>query len=713
MQRIVQRRYRHLLGVALALFAYGTLLQPAAARFVQQGPKLIGTGAIGQPALGNAVALSADGNTAVIGGPGDASGAGAAWVFTRNNGAWQQEQILIGSNAVGVPQQGISVALSADGNTALVGGYTDNSDVGAAWVFTRNNGNWTQQGPKLIGTGAVGNAKQGTSVALSTDGNTALVGGVNDNSGVGAVWVFTRSNAVWAQQGPKLTANTTGVWQGSSVALSADGNTAISGGPGTNSKDGAAWVFTRSNGTWTQQAQLNGSGNGFSAERGFSVALSADGNTAISGGRGDGNGVGAAWVFTRSNGTWTQQGNKLVGTGAVGVAQQGYSVALSADGNMALIGGNIDNSGAGAAWVFTRSIGFGIWSQQGSKLVGTGAAGHAARAHVALSADGRTAMLGGDQDNYTSGAVWVFFQSKAATHDFNGDGYSGDGYSDIAWRDSSGNTALWMMNGAQVVQSGSVGAVATNWVIAGQRDYNGDGTSDLLWRDTSSGSVAIWTLNGTQIVQTASVGSVPTSWSIVGTGDFNGDGLADILWRNSNGTVALWLMNFSQIYQSGTLGSVPATWTVAGTGDFNGDGKTDILWRDASGNVAVWLMNGLQVLQAGGLSQIATTWSVIGTGDFNGDGNWDILWRDSSGNVAVWLMNGLQIIQPAWLGMVPLNWSVAETGDFNSDGKSDLLWRDASTGTVAIWFMNGTQIAQSASVATVAASWVIQGTNVD
>ena len=62
--------------------------------------------------------------------------------------------------------------------------------------------------------------------------------------------------------------------------------------------------------------------------------------------------AGAAWFWTRSGGVWTQQGAKLVGTGAVGVANQGISVSLSADGNTAMVGGSSDNVNAGAAWVF-------------------------------------------------------------------------------------------------------------------------------------------------------------------------------------------------------------------------------------------------------------------------------------------------------------------------------------------------------------------------
>jgi hypothetical protein len=61
-----------------------------------------------------------------------------------------------------------------------------------------------QQGPKLVGSGAVGNAAQGYSVAVSADGNTAIVGGSQDNANTGATWVFTRSGGVWSPQGPKL-----------------------------------------------------------------------------------------------------------------------------------------------------------------------------------------------------------------------------------------------------------------------------------------------------------------------------------------------------------------------------------------------------------------------------------------------------------------------------------------------------------------------------
>jgi hypothetical protein len=295
-----------------------------------------------------------------VGGFGDNSYAGATWVFTRSSGVWSQEgSKLVGTGAVGGASfQGVSVALSADGNTAIVGGFGDNSYAGATWVFTRSSGVWSQEGSKLVGTGAVGGARQGVSVALSADGNTAIVGGPLDSSEAGATWVFTRSSGVWSQEGSKLvgTGAVGGADQGYSVALSADGNTAIVGGVEDSSEAGAAWVFTRSSGVWSQEgSKLVGTGAVEIADQGNSVALSADGNTAIVGGYLDSSDAGAIWVFTRSSGVWSQQGGKLVGTGAVGSAVQGNSVALSADGNTAIVGGPYDSSGVGASWVFTRS----------------------------------------------------------------------------------------------------------------------------------------------------------------------------------------------------------------------------------------------------------------------------------------------------------------------------------------------------------------------
>src|SRR5207245_2653369 len=167
----------------------------------------------------------------------------------------QQARLVASDEAGSSAEFGRSLALSADGSTALIGGPNDNNQVGAAWVVTRSGATWTQQGEKLTDSGEVGKGQFGTSVALSADGNTALIGAPNDNR-VGAAWVFTRSGGVWTQQGPKLTgggevAGCCGEVFGRSLALSADGNTALIGGPNDNNQVGEALVFTRSGGVRT------------------------------------------------------------------------------------------------------------------------------------------------------------------------------------------------------------------------------------------------------------------------------------------------------------------------------------------------------------------------------------------------------------------------------------------------------------------------------
>ena len=687
----------------------------AAPRMTQQGHKLIGAGYAGQePTEGDSVALSADGNTLAFGGHTDngvvGGGIGAVWVFTRSGSIWTQQAKLVGTGYSVQPDEGWTIALSADGNTLLVG--TGNYQGGGAWVFARNGSTWTQQGSALAPSDASGATPAfGTAVALSSDGNTAVVGGPGDNDAAGAAWVFTRSGSTWAQQGSKLVASdeSGNGGFGSSVALNGTSTTAIIGGWNDNSATGAAWIFNQSGGVWSQQGgKLIGSDATGAAQQGYAVALSTDGNTALVGGRADSSSTGAAWLFTRSGGVWSQAGAKLVGTGAVGAAIQGYAVALSGDGRTAAIGGPTDNANAGAVWLFTQNNG--TWSQKGSKLVGAGNNGVAGQGtSVALSRNGKTLAEGGPADNGYVGAVWIFTTAAIAdSHDFNGDGTS-----DILWRDTAGDTTIWLMNGGSVAQGTGLGNIPTAWSVVGVRDFDGDGDADILWRDTS-GDTTIWLMNGASIAQGISLGNIPTAWSVAGTGDFNGDGAGDILWRDTSGDATIWFGPFTggHVTTALSLGTIPTVWTIVGTGDFNGDGTSDILWRDTGGDISIWELRSGVIMQGVGLGNLPVTWSVAGTGDFNGDDTSDILWRNTSGDVMIWLINNGALQQQSVLGNLPTTWNVAETGDFNGDGDSDILWIDTS-GNVMIWFMNGIAVTSAVSFGNVGTAWSVQGSNAD
>ena len=497
------------LVMAATVLLFSLAATSALAALIQQGAKLVGTGAVGGAYQGISAAVSGDGNTVIVGGYGDNGNVGAAWVGTYTGGVWSQQGAkLVGTGAVGTSLQGSSVALSADGNTAVVGGEFDNSGAGAVWVYTRSYGEWSQQGAKLVGTGAVGLARQGHSVALSADGNTAVVGGYADNGNTGAVWMYRRSGGVWSQQGAKLvgTGAVGAAYQGTSVALSSDGNTAVVGGSSDNGDAGAAWVYTRTGGVWSQQgAKLVGTGAVGKANQGFAVAVSADGNTAIVGGYADNGYAGAVWAYTRSGGVWSQQDAKLVGTGAVGAASQGYSVAVSSDGNIAVVGGYKDNANAGAAWVYTRTGG--VWSQEGAKLVGTGALGVSYQGRsVSVSADGNTAIVGGYNDNSGAGAAWIFANVSpeiAAISDVPDDQ---GGKVHVLWSASVLDVApaygissytLWRrittITAAQVAEHGAGFARSADASGDGARDHQGhalrmttEGTQSVFWEFVAS-----------------------------------------------------------------------------------------------------------------------------------------------------------------------------------------------------------------------------------
>jgi hypothetical protein len=382
-----------------------------------QGPKLIGRGAIGS-AYGESAALSADGSTALVGGPNQDHGLGAAWVFTRSGSAWRQQTELVSSAPTHDAAFGDSVALSADGETAVVGAPGEHGSLGAAYVFVRTRSQWMQQAT-LVGGNESGAGHFGYSVAISSNGDIVLVGGPDDRflygyqgaDGYGAAWVFTRSGTSWQQDRGKLTGlnDPANGDLGFVVALSADGHTALVGAFNAGNGDGAAWIFARSASGWKQQAELTGRGQtGANGEFGAAVALSGNGDTALIGCPGNDFEIGGVWVYSRRQGKWSQQGPFLTGQGEIPYAGFGINIAVSGSGHTAVIGGYQDNNNRGAAWILTRtSTG---WNQE--KLTNSDTTDPSSHfgGTVALSASGSTALI--VALNGTRSWVWVFQQAR-------------------------------------------------------------------------------------------------------------------------------------------------------------------------------------------------------------------------------------------------------------------------------------------------------------
>lgn len=376
--------------------------------------------------FGFSVAVSADGTTALIGAPASNSYAGGAWIFTLSESLnWEEQAELSGgtegaSEACGSSAEecsfGRAVALSADGNTALVGAPRNDGNRGAALVFTRQGSTWTQTATLTGGEEERGEGRLGKSVGLSADGKSAIAGASSEAGGIGAAWIFENNGTSWVHSGPKLTGaggehpETGGGHFGFSVAIS--GETAVVGAPSNEPKGeamGSAYVFTKGPGGWTQPGQsLTPSGTAAAHSKfGYSVAVA--GETAVVGAPGYEGGVGAAYAFSEDEGNFDLTPAQLLTGGAEeeGEGQFGTAVAISDDASAVLVGAPADAKRKGAAWLLTRTGS--TFAQSGRKIEGGGelAKGWFGTS-VALSGDGMAALIGGSRDGSTTGAVWSF-----------------------------------------------------------------------------------------------------------------------------------------------------------------------------------------------------------------------------------------------------------------------------------------------------------------
>ena len=341
----------------------------------------------GDDAFGIAVAMSADGSRAVIGGH-KGGGTGNARVFLRTGTSWEEEATLRPSDGVVGDRFGMSVALSADGSRAIVGAFQDRSsagiEIGSARVFLRTGTSWAEEATLVASNGAA-NSGFGLSVALSADGSRALVGAPRDDTPVaahsGSARVFLRTGTSWAEETKLFSATgTADDGFGHSVTLSSDGSRALVGVPGSDAGPigaaGSAQVFLRTGASWTDEATLTASNVvGAGMDFGQSVALSSDGSRALIGvpfpsdAAGD---TGSARVFQRTNTSWMEEATLVAADGAPG-DQLGSSVALSADGALAIVGAARDTTAAGiyagSARVFTLLLSIGTPCSSGDACV--------------------------------------------------------------------------------------------------------------------------------------------------------------------------------------------------------------------------------------------------------------------------------------------------------------------------------------------------------
>lgn len=470
--------------------------------------KASNTGAFDQ--FGLSLALSADGEVLAVGAPREDSAAtgvdgpqadnssrdsGAVYMFARSGGVWRQQAYLKASHPGTTDLFGSQLALSADGLTLAVGAPAESSvatgiggneaddsrgNSGAVYVFTRSSGSWQQQAYVKASNTDAGDLF-GSTLTLSADGSTLAVTALGEDSAAtgvggdqtdnslsrsGAVYVFQRTLGAWRQQAYlKASQPDEDDVFGSSLALSADGDTLAVGALGEDSAatgvngdqsdnshfgSGAAYVFTRLGGRWQQQAYLKASNSGVSDRFGYSLTLSADGHTlavgaptessaatGVNGPQHDDSAArsGAVYVFTRGGALWQQQAYLKAAVTAAD-DQFGTSLSLSADGQLLAVGAPLEDgaalglngdatdkrrSNSGAAYLFERLAGG--WRQRAYLKAPRSDAGDNFGSRLALSGDGHTLVVGalyedsagtganGSQDDNTasdSGAVYLY-----------------------------------------------------------------------------------------------------------------------------------------------------------------------------------------------------------------------------------------------------------------------------------------------------------------
>ncbi|MEZ0485886.1 FG-GAP repeat protein [Fibrella aquatica] len=312
------------------------------------------------------------GDYAIVGASTHASATGAAYIFVRTGNGWSEQQKITPTDAASLDFFGFSVSLS--GNYAFVGamGKTINGNTGqgAVYVFVRSGSTWSQQQRITASDGSKGD-NFGRNLAASGDyivvgARSKIIGG---NAAQGTAYVFMRSGTSWSEQ-QRIIASDGAVNDNFGDAVAIDGDYAVIGASGKtingNSGQGAAYVFTRSGTSWSQQQRLVATEGSTGDNFGSSVSILNDlavvgaPNKTIAGNSEQG----AVYLFTRSGTTWNQQ--QLWLNGGEGAAYDNYGKSVSLSGDYIVIGAPrkvvAGNYAQGLAYLFKRNSG-GYWSQ--------------------------------------------------------------------------------------------------------------------------------------------------------------------------------------------------------------------------------------------------------------------------------------------------------------------------------------------------------------
>ena len=359
-------------------------------------------------------AVAVDGDTAVVGAYGDDGYQGAAYVFTRQSGAWSQVAKLTASDGAGSAHFGASIAV--DGDTIVAGADEDDSGKGSAYVFTKPNGAWVDATETAKLTSSIRDNGDFFGVSVAVDGDTVVAGADEDDNGEGSAYVFTKPGGGWATatETAKLTASDRAADDRFGESVAVEGDTVVVGANGDDSSKGSAYVFKEPSGGWTdvtETAKLTASDRDPNDNFGWSVAL--EGDTVVVGVYEDDGGRGSAYVFTQPNGGWATDTQTAKLTASDRAAADWFGESVAVDGDTVVVGANGDDDNglnSGSAYVFKKpNSGWSDATQTAKLTASDGARGDDFGFSVAL--DGDTVVVGADGDDGYQGSAYAYTAS--------------------------------------------------------------------------------------------------------------------------------------------------------------------------------------------------------------------------------------------------------------------------------------------------------------
>ena len=646
----------------------------------QLGPNIVGDGT--DENCGYSVSISADGTTVAVGAYLSNTGKGVTRIYKYNGSTWQQ----LGPNISGVDpseRSGYSVSLSANGTTVAVGAYAYNSYCGVTRVYRYNatTGQWPQFGPNIFGVNL--GEQSGSSVSLSADGTTVAVGAPSNNSGKGVARVY-RYNATtgqWPQLVPNIEGDGTTEYSGNSVSLSADGNTVAVGAQLSNGQRGVTRVY-RYNATTGQWPQLTPTISGVDTEErvGYSVSLSADGNTVAVGAYGysGSKGVTRVYKYNATTGQWPQLGPNILGDGTLEYV--GFSVSISADGTTVAVGAYAAPGGAtrGVTRVYKYNATTDQWIQLTPTIVGDGTTEQSGYS-VSISADGTTVAVGAPSNNSGKGATRVYnLISTGATYSTSNPAIADINNGTLLIKDGASGTATITatqpatppFTAAPVTVQGTLTVSGTTYTFVYNTFYPiftpfpgavaGDSPCVAYGRGGSQGTgVPLWMVaNGGSGTNVFAMSSAPTTlgaWSVVASNAANAPfptcnsiGYSNGVWVAGNNTSDVNILarstNGGSTWTSVTASSVSGIITGAAALGANAFCNYSLAVADFSNdtNLRSWVaVQGTKnFFFEGGVSAVATVTPDVSAAVYNSGG----------GTRAWWVAGGVGLAGVASIG---------------------------------------------------------------